>query len=207
MKTIFVVFTIAMYFSCHTAPNKEVKEKNTRVLVATDKTRKTNDTIQLNYNNLTNQDQANYILKAKSLKSSTDACLPNGKRSYELEVTLTNLSNDTLKYVDWSCNHIIWCVDDKSIWIGDDTFCIECNAQVIKTFSIPPHKSTEFDLLLGLPPNVKATLIKFRAGVILERVVKPADFAFYNRHFTDSDFFDLSKQTQNAIWSDEITIP
>ncbi|MDR3694740.1 hypothetical protein [Mucilaginibacter sp.] len=169
--------------------------------------RKITDTLNINYNNLTALDKQKYDLNVKVESEGDDSCSGPVKHFFVLTAILQNKSNDTLKYMDWTCSHMIWCTDSKLVWANEqESYCIACDSNFPAGFQVLPHQSKRIALMAGFRANVKPVTTQFRVGIILERILKPSDFSFYLEKFDSAKMDILSYQTQNLIWSNVIQV-
>jgi hypothetical protein len=142
------------------------------------------DTTESSYNTLTNLDRGKYILTVKLISIGKDVCSTPVEKSYILKAVLENKSNDTLKYIDWTCLHDIWHSNSKLIWINEqNSSCLVCDADHINIFQVPPHRSVTKQLLAEFKEGTHPMLTKFRIGMILQRVMKKNDWDYYGKYF------------------------
>jgi len=155
------------------------------------------------FKELTVQDRKNYVLTIDQSKIGK----PHDSVVYKLHhkrkckvfnvpVKLSNLSNDTLRYLSMTCS---WgdsfSIDNKNLsilgWVCESNFSI-------KKF-IVPHKSMTYSVPVAVT-NGDIRDDKFRVGMNLLIVDKK------NKRFTwgliPSDF-----KTKNLIWSNEVQLP
>jgi hypothetical protein len=152
---------------------------------------------------LTDQDRKAFVLSVDRRKISKprDTAVLWGKKKYRVEdtkVKLSNLSNDTLAYINMTCSTFDTFISTNSDVLVGQWPCEYNSATVYK---IPPHKSSVFDLpLLFTKQSVVNSKIKI--GIFLCRYTKKEDmetFKYYQMH--------SSKWPQSClIWSNEITI-
>jgi hypothetical protein len=202
MKIRLIIFLILILgVACNHPPTQIVKETKPRINNVVDTTR-------INYNDLTSQDRSKYILNVSLLKIDSDSCREPVKKAYRLRAILQNLSDDTLKYLDYTCSHMIWRADNELLWVDQQTSsCLVCDANFITEFIVVPHGQEKIELLMEFNQDVKANVKNFRVGMILQRVIKQKDWNVYFKQFIKGDIAALSKQTQNSIWSNLIQIP
>ena len=200
MKSRLLLFLIIAFgAACHYTPTN-LKENPLQM-------RKITDTLNINYNNLTIQDKRKYDLRVALKSEGDDSCSVPVKHLYILSAVLQNKSNDTLKYLDWTCSHMIWCTDSKLVWANDqESYCVVCESNFPAQFQVPPHQSKRIALVAGFRANVQPVTTQFRVGIILERILKPSDFSFYVEKFNLEKTGGLSYQTQNLIWSNVIQV-
>jgi hypothetical protein len=160
----------------------------------------------IHYNDLTPQDRKNFKLIVKIKNTDFDAC--GNQTAYKITVTLRNGATDTLAYVDYTCSHLIWTTDSDLIWADEQNpYCLICTSNRFNLFQIPPNEEKQFELMAGFEKDVKPTPTKFKVGMIIQKVLNFKDMLFYFKKFdADSIGGGLSEQTQNIIWSNEITI-
>ena len=111
-----------------------------------------------------------------------------------IPVTLTNNSNDTLKYIGMSCSWWdIYEIDNSQINILQLNEIYYKNGPAIIT--IAPNTSSVVNLPIGwIKGQTKTT--EFRIGMILQKYID------------NKQIIDFSKlETNNIIWSNEVTIP
>lgn len=150
-------------------------------------------------------DKQNYILSVSSpLKIKRDTfiykLMPNGyqpkqiKEDYAvIQVTFTNNSDDTLKYIGMSCSWWdIYKIDNSQMAIlQPDDGCFKNGPTVI---AIAPKTSSAVNLTILFPKQLsKAT--NFRIGMILQKYTK--GHGLYLNKF----------QSNNTIWSNEAIVP
>ncbi|HTI61180.1 hypothetical protein [Mucilaginibacter sp.] len=153
---------------------------------------------------LTDQDKKNFVLRVDQNKvtKSRDTTVFWGdkKCSYVVaQVKLSNLSGDTLKYLNMTCStYDIFTSSNKTIFIGQ--WPCESNFPVV--YKIAPHKSYifKFPLFLSGKPHDND---KIKIGIYLCKYSKTKDnetFAYY--------LFKHPHLPENIlIWSNEVTIP
>jgi len=155
---------------------------------------------------LTQQDKLNYTLSAGTpIKIKRDTFLykltPNNFKVKQekqdcilIPVTLTNNSNDSLKYIGMSCSWWdIYEIDNSQINILQLNEIYYKNGPAIIT--IAPNTSSVVNLPIGwIKGQTKTT--EFRIGMILQKYID------------NKQIIDFSKlETNNIIWSNEVTIP
>jgi len=121
---------------------------------------------------------------------------------------LTNKSNDTLRYIDWSCSSEIWDIDTKILRINapyELENCGACTKNVIDEFEVLPHQVKNLYVYVN-KNDYTLKKIKFRVGMILQRVLHKKDFRFYLDYFF-TEQHHLFNQTRNIIWSNGIEMP
>ena len=157
------------------------------------------DTSSITPTVLTESDIANFRLDIELGKYCADSC---GGVSFLLYATLENKSNDTLTYLDWNCEHLIWRTNNPNAFAGQPTtFCDGCLHNYPSIYSVSPHKKTFFKLRAGYTRGKQ----KFRLGMTLQRPIKQMGWIYYMEK--DSAIRNvLQKQTTNVIWSNEISI-
>jgi hypothetical protein len=150
-------------------------------------------------------DRKRYLLKIISLNPDSDHCAQHAD-FLKVKIELKNNSNDTLKYIDWSCSHEIWLASNSNIQVVESPGCYPaiCQKNIIELYEINPKESKEF---------IKAYLIKgkspmelrIKIGMILQQI--PSDASFV--HFIDYFFVarQIKTQTHNAVWSDVQAVP
>jgi hypothetical protein len=161
------------------------------------------DTLTIKRNKLTEKDRHNYKLTATLGNYCSDSC---GHASFLLYATLENKSDDTLKYLDWTCDHFIWRTNNKYTFVSQRCdFCDGCAHNLLDFYPVPPHQHVSIVLRAGYAPRGRQN---FRLGMIIQRVIKRRDFDYYQAYYYGKDFnkHKLEYQTQNTIWSNEISI-
>ncbi len=168
------------------------------------------DTGILHLNDLTKSDRAKYSLTIILAKLTKDPCGPNNY-FYPVTAILKNNSKDTLTYLDYTCSHFIWETDNQLLWAYQPTDeCYGCNANFMTHFIVLPGKSKTIFLHAIFRKNIKPAQTNFRVGMILQRVINFSDDRVYFRYFqapqSDNRLDHLSKQKQNLIWSNFVSI-
>lgn len=160
---------------------------------------------QLKLNALTNIDRQVYTLNIDSGKFVKGICDP-AQLVYSLIATIHNNSNDTLKYIDWTGDPNIWCIDKSYVYVAPSNFypCSNSiNHNYITCYTILPHQSTKVKLNILVNSAVDLVNNKFKIGVILQRMIKNSDFWQYQEYFLQHQLYN---QTINIIWSNTITM-
>jgi len=201
MKFQLVIFLIIAFgIACRHTPGSILKETPSQI-------RKIIDTSGIDYNNLTNQDRGKYILNVEVVNEGNDSCNGSVRRFYKLLAILQNRSEDTLKYLDFTCSHMIWYTDSNLVWANEqDSSCIVCDNNFVTDFSIPPHGSKKIELLAKFFNEIKPVTTQFRVGMVLQRVIKASDWKFYFKRFVTGEMGNLHHQTKNLIWSNVVQI-
>jgi len=197
MKIRSLILLIAICFGCRHAAKITVNQTGSPVHRHSEKP-------GLHFNDLTNDDRAKYVLTVKFIATGSDTCRHPAMPSYKLKVNLQNLSGDTLKYLDYTCSHMIWRTDNDSVWTDQRaSFCLVCTANFMTAFEVAPHSSKEFELT----SEFRNDPTKFRVGMILQRIISEKDWARSLKYFDSNNIGALQKQTQNTIWSNYVQIP
>ncbi|MGZ3750797.1 MAG: hypothetical protein ACXVB0_14145 [Mucilaginibacter sp.] len=145
---------------------------------------------------LTAKDKQNYVLSIDQRQIGKPKITEAGGKKYGqqfIPVKLTNNSNDTLKYITFSCSsEFIYQVDNHAI-VVDHQPC-QKNVPVVK--KVPPHKST-----VAMVP-VKFTLTsgfdrRFKVGLCVKKYNDPKDVDFANL---------ITMDKANVIWSNEAEV-
>jgi hypothetical protein len=158
------------------------------------------DTSITTYNQLTASNKNSYVLKVRLGNYGKDSC---GNYAYGLHATIDNRTDDTLKYLDWTCEHFIWKTNNTNVWaVQPMTLCDGCLKNIMSVCTVPPHKQVIVSLRSGFSDGTQT----FRLGMILQRVIRNDDWLYYFRYF-DMDRHKLQNQKQNVIWSNAIKIP
>lgn len=154
--------------------------------------------------NLTDLDKKNFILSVDQNKITKprDTTVFWGDKKYRyvvVQVKLSNLSGDTLKYLNMTCStYDIFTSSNKAILIGR----WPCEHNIPSVYKIGPHKSYvyKFPLFLSGRPHDND---KTKIGVYLCKHSKIEDnetFAYY--------LFSRQQLPENIlIWSKEVTKP
>ena len=155
---------------------------------------------------LTSQDKLNYTLTAGSaIKIKRDTFLykftPNDFRVKQqkqdcliIPVKLTNNSSDTLKYIGMSCSWWdIYQTDNPQVSILEPN--IECYKNGLTVLEIAPNHSVVVNIPVGYEDE-QTKGNHFKIGMILEKYIE-------NKQIVELNKFD----TNNIIWSNEVTIP
>ena len=109
---IFIFLLIACGSACSHAPGANLKETPSQI-------RKIVDRLGIDYNNLTEGDRHKYVLNVEIVNAGHDTCEGPVKLSYKLLAVLQNRSEDTLKYLDFTCTHMIWYTDSNLVWANE----------------------------------------------------------------------------------------
>jgi hypothetical protein len=112
---------------------------------------------------------------------------------WTIPTTLTNLSDDTLKYFSVRCSwQDFYFVNNEKLFVLK-SMCEKNNPIVLK---LPPKKSTTVALKLLITPTLDTSFIRFKVGFDLIRANKPTS------EFNIKDVL----LRENVIWSNEIKI-
>jgi len=162
-------------------------------------------TAQLRLNAFTEADRQLYTLTIISGKIAiANAVCDPPRNHYDLSARLTNNSNDTLKYIDWTTDANIWKVDiEDGFVVPTDVY--PCDRSIdhnfITYYTLPPHQSAIIQLSIIFKTEVIPINKEFRVGMIIQRVKKIEDFWYYMNYFRKHS---LWQQTINLIWSNSI---
>jgi len=121
---------------------------------------------------------------------------------------LHNNSNDTLKYIDWTCSSEIWNIDTKVMRVNapyELENCSACTKNVIDEFEVPPQEVKNLYVYVN-KNDYTLKKMKFRVGMILQRVLHKKDFRVYLDYFF-TEQRHLFNQSRNVIWSNSIEMP
>ncbi|MBO9701868.1 MAG: hypothetical protein J7604_16795 [Sporocytophaga sp.] len=138
----------------------------------------------------------------KSLKNdSYTLSIEKGKAIKEKEntywvipTTLTNNSNDTLKYYSMSCSwQDFYSVDNRKLQIDNATIC---DKNILKILTLVPGQKQTVEVRLLISQTMDAPEIKFRIGFNLIKVTKKNNPLHYH---------EILKK-KNVIWSNEISM-
>jgi hypothetical protein len=152
---------------------------------------------------LTDYDKKHYILtvdqKQIVLVAKTSPPFDRKKYVYALiTVTLSNNSNDTLKYVNMTCGwDDAFTTNNKNIQISG----WGCDSNFPTVYKISPHRSVPFDIPFLVAKNLVGK--KFRIGLYL---IKPREGRSV---IGDFEAFWHSKNSFDdcLIWSNDVMVP
>jgi hypothetical protein len=153
------------------------------------------------YDTLTTKQKRDYILKVDNLHvvpgSGSQYSGPVGIR---ILFKLINNSNDTLEYMDMSCDwELVFCSNNAGINIPIESSC-DKNAPI--TIQVPPHTEKSFNIFAFYNPALTKSGTRFKLGMIpmKYRNYIQLDYIFdYLRFLADSPKY--------TIWSDEVDVP
>jgi hypothetical protein len=152
---------------------------------------------------LTAIDRKNYVItidQSKLSKTKYSRPIDNYYRKTVLfvPVTLTNNSNDTVKYRSMSCSwEDFYIVDKKSVAEIERQ---PCDHNIPSILILPPHRSTTVRL-----PILKGRVSgKFRIGMVLIKLVDDKNLFDFSGI---DDKFLLKNRGTNIIWSNPIELP
>jgi|AntAceMinimDraft_17_1070374.scaffolds.fasta_scaffold01568_6 hypothetical protein len=132
-------------------------------------------------------DTSKYILTIKQGKYEKV-----GNQTYLLvPTTLTNNTNDTLKYLSMSCSWQEFYYVDNDKMSVEQVICTK-NGQIMLT--LLPHKSVDKEIKLVIKQKTGTSKLKFKIGLSLLKVKK-----------TLPHKFDEQEKIKNIIWSNTIT--
>jgi hypothetical protein len=195
---VIMVLIIALIFlACTNQPANTVAD-----VPKTDDAPSITDSIT-SLNKITNADRSNYILTAATGSPVKNPC--NLSTAETVNVVLTNRTNDTLRYIDWTCDSQIWVTDNKGLAVKSATqfkACGKCDKNIVYVYNISPHENRNFTLYLDNPPAPGAKS-SFKIGMIVQRVVKLNDWTFYMDYFWTNQH-QIKNQIMNIVWSNEI---
>ena len=149
------------------------------------------------FKELTAQDRKNYLLiiDQRKIGKLHDTILYRGKcKVFNVPVKLSNISNDTLRYLSMSCS---W---DESFSIDNKNLNIlvwGCDKNVPVDKLVLPHNSVVYNIPVLTDGTIESN--KFRIGMNLLIVNKK------NKRFT-WDLILSDYKTKNLIWSNPVTV-
>jgi hypothetical protein len=116
----------------------------------------------------------------------------HGQTYWVIPTTLTNHSNDTLKYYSMSCSwQDFYSVDNRKLQVETSI----CSKNMPVVLQLAPHQSKTTSLRLIIPQTLDATVIRFKIGFNL---IKPqANDAFVS---------NLRKKKENVLWSNTVAM-
>ena len=152
------------------------------------------------YHALTGEDRRNYKLSVdqSAIKKLQDVIISGKKyRVTYLSLKLTNSSDDTLKYFNMDCSWLdIYFTNNAQIEFKRQ-ICYK-NGIVIK--AVPPHHTESTLIPIVIKTGTNSYGHKFRIGMSLQKLIDPSPF--FNFPFV----YLLWPQTQNLIWSNEVSV-
>jgi len=123
-------------------------------------------------------------------------------RYARISVTLTNITADTLKYMDMSCSTLdIFTTDTKDARIIQDQWCYKNN---LTTFKLAPYASVTFEL----PIWFSSTNTGARQILITKEFKIGMDIYKYEDNTSVPDYYDrtVRKDGKNLLWSEAIQV-
>ena len=107
--------------------------------------------------------------------------------------TLTNNTNDTLKYLNWSCgrNDVYSPSDGKAIFLESG-----CPSYELVMLYLAPHKSSETRLKIVIQQAGDSALQNFKMGIYLIKAKSEDDVSMQK--------FEQGKVNSNLVWSNTI---
>jgi len=144
------------------------------------------------FKELTAQDRKNYLLTIDQSKIGK----PHDK-VFNVPVKLSNLSNDTLRYLSMTCSwEVFFSINNKKLnfsgWVCDSNFPIDK--------LVSPHKSVTYNIPVLTDGPIRDN--KFRIGINLFIINRQSrNFILYSAMRS----FDF--KTKNLIWSNEVQLP
>jgi len=155
---------------------------------------------------LNKADKSRYTLLISEGKQVKSNCKPS-QTANVINIVLKNNSNDTLKYIDWTCSSMIWKIDNHD-FILEPPFefqdCGTCDKNIVSVFEVLPHKTIALKVYVR-KKNIDYNKAEFKIGMILQRIIYNKDFWVYAHYFMEGNN-QLSYQTTNLIWSNSIEI-
>jgi hypothetical protein len=175
----------------------------------TDTIAKTSIVPSTEFGPLTPKDKAQFILSAnqKGIGKWRDTLCFDGKNNSHclyaiIPVSLSNLSADTLKYINMSCSWLdAFAANIKNVHLSPNNYCYKNGPAV---FTVPPFKAVTFYIPViyfldaGAGDIFKSKM--FKIGMSLYKVV--------GRNRADIDILSLklNPETANLIWSNEVEV-
>jgi hypothetical protein len=151
---------------------------------------------------LTDKEKQTYVLHADQNKISKARDTTFGdKRKWRYinpEITLSNLSDDTLNYINMTCStYDIFTLNNKNTTIRG----WGCDKNIPHEYKIPPHKNSTFNFIMYFDKNHRGK--KFKFGIYLIRPeTKQWGFGIME------SFWKSKVPFKNClIWSNDVTIP
>jgi hypothetical protein len=148
---------------------------------------------------LTQKDRKNYVLNIEQRGVNwidTNA----GYNFIRVPVKLSNYSDDTFKYMNWTCSLNRIFTFNRKYLSNVPVNCLSNSPEVIK---LAPHQSATMELSVAINKESHGQLFSFKAGIFLCKYRTLKDFiTFEDIALRDSKFPDNS-----LIWSNEVTIP
>lgn len=132
-------------------------------------------------------DNSKYILTIKQGKYEKI----NNQTYLSVPTTLTNNTDDTLKYLSMSCSwREFYCVDNDKMSV-EQVICTK-NGQIILT--LLPHKSVDREIKLIIEQITDTSKLKFKIGFSLIKVKNNLPYEFNEQ-----------EKMKNIIWSNTVT--
>ncbi|MEO3404414.1 hypothetical protein AAFN85_10950 [Mucilaginibacter sp. CAU 1740] len=112
-------------------------------------------------------------------------------------VSLTNNTNDTLKYISMSCSWWdIYHISDSSLGF----LTLGCDKNVPQGVEIPPHQTRDMTFVLDVGKTTDVSGKKFKVGMNMVKYKSP-------EQVWDDLLFNKLADQHNLLWSNEVSIP